>query len=226
MWKSNVKNILTFACRSEIKQRGYFEEFPDCAITYHTCPHHSRRPERQTIIDRMHTWQQCSVTLSEDILTTKYGFNLREISSLSIDNNTNISDAHAWIGPRNHQVGTLLKRHTLVPSPPPPLHSVAWCKRGLPTSPPGGHSLAESRHVVLDVICLMFTALPTVSQFWKTNTVKANARCFTVVSAITECWHTKFQHVRYVWFGESLQKHSKIHCPSPSRGLWSQQWSH
>ena len=129
MWKSNVKNILTFACQSEIKQRGYFEEFPDCAITYHTCPHHSRRPERQNIIDRMHTWQQCSVTLSEDILTTKYGFNLKEISSLSIDNNTNISDAHAWIGPRNHQVGTLLKRHTLVPSPPPPLDSVAWCKR-------------------------------------------------------------------------------------------------
>ena len=33
--------------------------------------------ERWNIIDRMHTWQQCSVTISQDILTTKYGFNLR-----------------------------------------------------------------------------------------------------------------------------------------------------
>ena len=39
-------------------------------------PAHSRQPERQNIIDRMHTWQQCSVTISEDILT-KYGFILR-----------------------------------------------------------------------------------------------------------------------------------------------------
>ena len=44
---------------------------------------------------------------------------------------------------------------------------------------------------------------------WKLNTMKANVRCFTIVSAITECWHSKFRHVRYVLFGESLQKHSK-----------------
>ena len=30
------------------------------------------------------------------------------------------------------------------------------------------------------------------------NTIKANARCFTVVLAITQYWHTKFRHVRYV----------------------------
>ena len=30
--------------------------------------------ERQNITDRTHTWQQCSVTMSEDISTTKYGF--------------------------------------------------------------------------------------------------------------------------------------------------------
>ena len=29
-----------------------------------------------------------------------------------------------------HQVGTFFKRHTLVPSPTPPQHSVAWTKRG------------------------------------------------------------------------------------------------
>ena len=56
--------------------------------------------------------------------------------------------------------------------------------------------------------------------------IKANARCLTVVSAITEYWHRKFRHVRYVWFGESLQKHSKFIAKSSSRGLGSQQWSH
>ena len=40
----------------------------------------------------------------------------------------------------------------------------------------------------------------------KSDTIKANARCFSVVSTITEWWHTKFGHVRYVYFRESLQK--------------------
>ena len=43
----------------------------------------------------------------------------------------------------------------------------------------------------------------------KSDTIKANARGFSVVSTITECWHTKFRHVRYVHFSESLQKHWK-----------------
>ena len=43
----------------------------------------------------------------------------------------------------------------------------------------------------------------------KSDTIKANARGFRVVSTITECWHTKFRHVRYVCFSESLQKHWK-----------------
>ena len=50
-------------------------------------PAHSRQSEWQNIIARKHTWQQCSVTTSEDILTTKYGFSLRQNSPLSIDNN-------------------------------------------------------------------------------------------------------------------------------------------
>ena len=37
---------------------------------------------------------------------------------------------HALIHPRNHQVGTLLKRHMLVPSPTAPQHTVAWNHRG------------------------------------------------------------------------------------------------
>ena len=62
---------------------------------------------------------------------------------------------------RNHQVGILVKRHTLVPSPMPLLHSVCMRQNGLgnsingtvPTSLPGGIP-----HMVSDV---MFTALKT-----------------------------------------------------------------
>ena len=43
----------------------------------------------------------------------------------------------------------------------------------------------------------------------KSDTIKANARGFRVASTITECWHTKFRHVRYVNCSESLQKHWK-----------------
>ena len=105
----------------------------DCAITYHFMPAHSRQSERQNIIAKTHTWQQCSVSTSEAILTTKYGFNLRQNSPLNIENNTGytgwirVSVAHALIGPQDFtEVGTRLKRHTLVPSPTIPLHSVAW----------------------------------------------------------------------------------------------------
>ena len=37
--------------------------------TYHA---HSLQSERQNIIDSAHTWQQCLVTISEDILTNEY----------------------------------------------------------------------------------------------------------------------------------------------------------
>ena len=42
--------------------------------TYHA---HSRQSEWQNIIDKTHTWQQCSVNISKDILTTKYDFYLK-----------------------------------------------------------------------------------------------------------------------------------------------------
>ena len=38
------------------------------------------------------------------------------------------------------------------------------------------------------------------------NEMKANERCFTLVSAIAECWHIKFRHVRFVSFGENWQQ--------------------
>ena len=37
--------------------------------------------------------------------------------------------------------------------------------------------------------------------------LEENARGFSVASAITECWHKKVRHLRYVLFSESLQKH-------------------
>ena len=61
------------------------------------------------------------------------------------------------------------------------------------------------------------------------NSIGVNAAGFPHVgniSAITEHWYTKFRYVRYVWLGESLQKHSNSIAKSPSRGLGSQQWSH
>ena len=33
--------------------------------------------------------------------------------------------------------------------------------------------------------------------YCQSDTIKANAGCFTVVSAITECWHTKFRHTKF-----------------------------
>ena len=68
--------------------------FPDCAIIYHVstpwavgAAKHHRQIELVT-----HSWQQWSITISADILTTKYDFNLREIAPLcwlnSSDNDT------------------------------------------------------------------------------------------------------------------------------------------
>ena len=134
--------------------------------------------------------------------------------------------------PSSHQVGTLLKRHMLVPVPTPPLHpfhEIKGAGKTVTTSPSGDSTAGGILACGGWHESLVFTALKCwVSKFWKSNTIKANARRFAVVSAIinTECLHTKFLHVRYVWFGESLQKHAKIHCQSPSRGLGSQQWSH
>ena len=241
MWKSNVKNIFHIACWPVGVSTGQntwyastrgFLIAADCAITYHFMPAHSRQSERQNIIARTHTWQQCSVSTSEAILTTKYGFNLRQNSPLNIENNTGysgwirVSVAHALIGPQDFtEVGTLLKRHTLVPSLLflyIPLHDLSSAgetvlNATVPTSPPGDHSQVESP---ARGYCAKNSAY--INKAGR-NTIKANVRCFTVVSAIAEFWHTKFQHVRYVWFVESLQKHAKIHCQLPSRGLGSQQ---
>ena len=124
------------ACRSvnrpkHVVHAGY-EEFPDLPHM----PAHSRQSGRQNIIARTHTWQQCSVGSSGAILTIKYGFNLRQNSPLNIEKQHGI----LWLDTRVcracanlsaiTEVGTILKRHTLVPSPTIPLHSVAWLEKG------------------------------------------------------------------------------------------------
>ena len=38
---------------------------------------------------------------------------------------------------------------------------------------------------------------------WMSIVIKANERCLTLVSAISECWHIQFRHVRCVLFGEN-----------------------
>ena len=54
---------------------------------------HSGKLEGQNIMHWMHTWQQCSVIISEDILKTKYYFDLRYIAPqcwlTGIDSDTN-----------------------------------------------------------------------------------------------------------------------------------------
>ena len=163
MWKSHVKNVFRIP-RWPVGVKSNYVILRGVSWLRNHLPHmpaHSRQSEPQNIIDTMHTWQQCSVSISEDILT-KYGFSLRWISPLTHDNNTNTQTedwrrygAHAQIGPRNHQVAMLLKRHTLVPSPTLLVHSVSWDWRDREHSANFStgrfHSLAESRHVVGDV---------------------------------------------------------------------------
>ena len=90
----------------QVNRPGY-EEFPGLRNHLPHMPAHSRQSERQNIIARTHTWQQCSLSTSEAILTTKYGFNLRQNSPLNIENNTGypgwirVSVAHALIGPQS-----------------------------------------------------------------------------------------------------------------------------
>ena len=100
--------------------------FLDCAIAYQlTMSAHSRRLKQQNIIDRTHTWQQYSVTILEDILTTKCGFTDRLCRKASKTTTRillsgdwrQVSVAHAPINRRNHKICTLMKRNTLVPSP-------------------------------------------------------------------------------------------------------------
>ena len=38
----------------------------------------------------------------------------------------------------------------------------------------------------------------TLTQYWKSNKIKANGRCFSLVPVIDECWHIKFRHVKHI----------------------------
>ena len=108
----------------------------------------------------------------------------------------NTSDVHAWISPCKHQVGTLLKRHTLVPSPRPPLHYIAGGERGQGNSLKcfrANFSARQSqsggipaRGVWCHMPYVYWTKNSTdgIPVLWKSNMIKANAHCFTVVSPL------------------------------------------
>ena len=114
--------------------------------------------ERQNIIARTRTWQQCSVTTSEDILTTKHGFNLGQNSPLSIDNNSGnsgwirVSVPHALIGPQSLKLAHIWSDISWFP--PQlfryiPLDDLKRARETVlnataPTSPPDDHSHLES----------------------------------------------------------------------------------
>ena len=86
-----VSSIMIFLCLHSltgVKSNHMVLRNPDCAITYHVST------QRQNIIDRNHTWQQCSITMWGDILTTKYGFNLRQIC---IDNKLHNNKRTLWV---------------------------------------------------------------------------------------------------------------------------------
>ena len=166
MWRSNVNNIFHISCwpvRVSTGQNMWCagtRSFLMCWLRNHLphMPAHSRQAEWQNIIVRTHTWQQCSVSTSEVILTTKFGFNLRQNSQLNIEKNTGYSGwlrasvAHALIIPQSLKLAhfwshirwfpPLLSRYI-------PLHDLKRAggtvmNATVPTSPPGDHSQVES----------------------------------------------------------------------------------
>ena len=191
-------------------------------------PAHSRQPERQNIIDRMHTWQQYSVTISENILTSKYIiFNLRDILSLSIDNNPNIIAgdwrqvivsrmresvhaitklAHFWSDTRwfpPHASATLRGREAV-------LNAI------VPTSPPWSQSCGIPAR---GVWCHMSLCTNPGIPILKIEHDKGKCTLFY-------CCFGHYRMLAYKTSACEVQKHSIIHCQSPSRGLGSQQWLH
>ena len=147
------------ACRSVNRPKHVVRRVSWLSNHLQHMPVHSRQSKRQNIIGRTHTWQQCLVTTSEGILTTKYGFNLRQNSPLGIDNSRGyfgwirVSVAHAlMISLQSLKLAhfwsdkccfpLLLLRFT-------PLHDLkrdgeTILNATVPTSPPGDHSQVES----------------------------------------------------------------------------------
>ena len=169
MWKSNVTNIFHIPCWPAGVSTGQNTKLHRKVNTPVVCqtrgtlvpdlphmPAHRRQSGRQNIITRTHTWQQCSVSTSGAILTTKYGFNLRQNSPLNIENNTGysglvrVSVAHAQIGPlKLAHFWSDIRWFPLLLFHYNPLHD--WKRAGetvlnatVPTSPPGDHCQVES----------------------------------------------------------------------------------
>ena len=144
---------MMLACRIVNKPKHVVRWY-DCAITYHTCQHIAVGAAKH------HSQQNTYLTamFGQAILTTKYGFNLRQNSPLNIENNTGysgwirVSVAHAPTGPQSLKLAhfwsdirwfpPLLFRYVL-------LHDLKKARETVlnatvPTSPPGDHSQVES----------------------------------------------------------------------------------
>ena len=156
MQKSNVKNIFHIPCWlvlsecQQAKTRGTLVRGVSLiaqSLTAHAstppavgaAKHHSQKAY-------LTSWQQCSVSTSEAILTTKYGFNLRQNSPLNIENNTGysgwipVSVAHALIGPQSLKLAHFWSDIRWFTQ----FRSFCCLNATVPTSPPGDHSQVES----------------------------------------------------------------------------------
>ena len=150
MRKSNVKNIFHIPCwpvLSECQQAKTIGTLVrGVSLNAQSLTAHRRQSERQNIIARKHTWQQCLVSTSEAILTTKYGFNLRQNSPLNIENNTGysgwipVSVAHALIGPQSLKLAHFWSDIRWFPQ----FRSFCCLNATVPTSLPGDQSQVES----------------------------------------------------------------------------------
>ena len=157
MWKSNVKNIFHIPCWPVGVSTGQNTWYAGTWLRNHLphMPARSRQSERQNIIARTHSWQQCSVSTSEATLITKYGFNLRHNSPLNIEkqNNTGYADTlagyvHALIGPQSLKLAHFWSDIRWFPALLflyIPLHDLkrvgeTVLNATVPTSPPGDHS--------------------------------------------------------------------------------------
>ena len=169
MWKSNVKNIFHIPCWPAGVSTGQntklHRNMPGvCQNTWYAgswlTAHASTQP---AVGAAKHHNQNAYLTAMFGqyigaILTTKYGFNLRQNSPLNIENNTGysgwirVSVAHAQIGPQSLKLAHFWSDIRWFP--PLLFHYISlhdWKRAGetvlnatVPTSPPGDHNQVES----------------------------------------------------------------------------------
>ena len=200
---------------------------------------HSRQLEQQNIIERTHTWQQCSFTnqwIFQQLNTASISDRFHHQASITtpilwVETGDKVAFCACLISPHNHQVGALLKQHTLVPSPTPLQHSVVWG--------PGKQSKRYSTNFFtrqpqsggISAHGVMFTALKIAankrSQLYQymLEIVHDKSKCM-----LFYCCFVYYRMLAYkilacevckIW--RKPTEALKIHCQLPSQGLGHQQ---